>query len=804
MAGPAEDKTYGRLAFGMRKNAKRPKATVVFSSAALSTPATPEATSGTPEAASPNKRKAEADLDDRSAKRVSTGMSQEEESQNGLFGHANVVAELAAANPHVEKRVLSIVNKVAMETIKVILEEAEKESSVFGIPIWPGSLPLKPENREKTIQVLKRSAQTVLDAISKPVLGAESPAFGPAQNTSSRTVSPSLTMTNGPSPGASSAASPAPETPRPGSSAGQSSTGANNNTGKGVCVPNVVEVDGEAGIFINGGLTFVPLPGGLPKSRQKRAAKNKTGAKDSTGGQTVMSPEDSASLQAALRAGDLATAQSLSSRLFPTGEPAAEETPKTTPRKRATSKGKKAAGKKDNSVASTSGNVPSGVAEQPILPPPCWVPPPPSAIQLPASQFDSGAPILPPSDWVPLPPSAFRQQANAVASYSPVIEPPTWYGNQATCVAHAQSQASTSAAGSDQMILPPIITPMVGPSIQPPRPVYPPVVPPPSLVQHVGPPLSLVRTISEQTRQAPAPSPVVTDAVRTGTPEDVSDVLATTTPADDGDDDKDSLFGAMTEDVSDGDLFGDEDFEEEAAETDTAVDEPEAEMTAPAYAPDGQLIASAIYEGTDFIELPEDMAEDNYDDTYLFLLAEVLAFDRLSPLSEFCETNGLPFPYSPTFRSDCPEPGNPSRVWRSQDDRFRTDLSRDSIMWAAAVWTWNSLPARYRFAEAADGTVRPFTPRLLLLCREDRRYVHLRPDPRIYPGRFRGEGLGQGHGHGHDGGPGVTLNSWAQVRGAADWDGEFAGRVAYLFPDYAVPIVWDVANFTDAVFRDVL
>ncbi|KAL1860473.1 hypothetical protein VTK73DRAFT_7313 [Phialemonium thermophilum] len=82
-------------------------------------------------------------------------------------------------------------------------------------------------------------------------------------------------------------------------------------SGKAVCVPDVVEINGEAGMYINGGKDFVVLPG-LPKSLQRKA----TAVENKANKTLPSSLQSPAALQAAVRDGHATKADEIATLLL--------------------------------------------------------------------------------------------------------------------------------------------------------------------------------------------------------------------------------------------------------------------------------------------------------------------------------------------------------------------------------------------------------------------------------------------------------------------------------------------------------
>ena len=171
-------------------------------------------------------------------------------------------------------RDMQIILRSVRETIGVVVGEAQAKNSVFGIPIWPGSLPLKPENKELAKNSYWKAVHSMMAILKNDGFFQVSPrvdaTHGTAEVDESPKKDPEGRIANAPT---------KPKTPVPDAAVRVAEEDSTETTqkenDKGHCVPNIVEKDGETSILINGGAKFVPLPGGIPKSHQKKAPKGK-------------------------------------------------------------------------------------------------------------------------------------------------------------------------------------------------------------------------------------------------------------------------------------------------------------------------------------------------------------------------------------------------------------------------------------------------------------------------------------------------------------------------------------------------
>jgi hypothetical protein len=151
-----------------------------------------------------------------------------------------------------------------LEVLKLIIEEATKDNRIFGIPIWPGSLPFKNENKEKARALYQTAVSRALALLATSSSIKSQPME--VRNVSASVTSNSKTGgTDGSSPSLGS----------PSKLISIENSGNKNTPGKGLCVPNITKRDGQVGLLINGGNGFVPLPGGIPKSHKKKSSKEK-------------------------------------------------------------------------------------------------------------------------------------------------------------------------------------------------------------------------------------------------------------------------------------------------------------------------------------------------------------------------------------------------------------------------------------------------------------------------------------------------------------------------------------------------
>ena len=829
MAKPAENPTYGRMAHEMRENMKHSKTTVVFSpSAALTGPITSSFAANTPTCASSNKRNAQSDFEDRSGKKVSlesnAGNAQIPQAGSQNSGPQNITAGIASAelNQAVDARVVSLIRKSVNATIKKTLDEVKEHKTIYGMPIWPDAFPLKLDGQEKVRRTHEAAVKDILESLLCPDDNGQPPMadlgriLGSLIPTGAPIINDNLAQSN-------SAPKPmAITTPRRVASLGNGSgqtTGVGSSKGKGVCVPNVVQVDGGVGLLINGGKGFVPLPG-LPKSHQKKPSKGKAVAP------AAVHQNDSAALQDALRTGDVVKAQEITSRIFPETS-ALGSSPEAPPKRKRTPARPKATGNKkkedvNQSLASAADNATDGAFQNR------------NQAQATRSRFfpfPSGDPVMAgPSKEVDN--KITDETLNSVDLDE--LTRQTFGTSEATGSSGMGPQGIFDGMGFN-LTLESILSRPVNNTAESERKG--------KSVVSVGEGGQMTEKSHEEAPILQSPGPVDPFDASFNFDQHLSflDLPATSPtteasasrsgrfhPFPTGDNSSAAAIGnpvidfgatAVTDSTNNGAEWtipsqGQASTSAAGAAPSLALDNGKDETQAsPKIAPEGSgsqtidpsndaeenaELATAVANALkDLHEAglnkfsAEDLMAARHDKKTLEAVAqlvkdEVFEFEWWQVLKDFCDGNEFPYPFDVSFKVNATAPtvsDDPARVWKTQDERFCSDFTSEEIMWGAAVYGWNSTPARYRFAKDHEtDTIGAITPYYFIangvtvtVCR----------DPEIFPIL---------------GNPKPTMCEWDSIKLAAQRDGEFADLVGNIYPHYWEKISWNVNFHTADLF----